>query len=145
MATDTRPAMKHPAPSRNRVGIGLLSFCLAAPPLAWSIQSIAGYGISSAACYPGDTPRTLPLFAGMSQLLFCINGVALAISACAVLLAHRNWRKTREESGGEAARLIERGEGRTRFLAMCGLMLSIGFFVAITFTSITLLLSPVCR
>jgi hypothetical protein len=41
--------------------------------------------------------------------------------------------------------LIERGEGRTRFLAMCGLMLSIGFFVAITFTSITLLLSPVCR
>jgi hypothetical protein len=145
MSADTFLETKHPAPERNMASLGSLSFSLAAPPLAWSVQSIVGYSISSEACYPGDAPRPLPLFAGLLDLLLGINGVALGLGVLGFLVAYRNWSATRRESGGNAAHLIERGEGRTRFLAMCGLLLGAGFIVATLFTSVTLLLSPLCR
>lgn len=145
MSADTLTETKHPAPERNKATLWSLSFSLAAPPLAWSVQSIVGYSISSEACYPGDTPRTLPLFAGLWDLLLGINGVALGVGVLGIVIAYRNWSATRRETGGDSAHLIERGEGRTRFLAMCGLLLGAGFVIATVFTSVTLLLSPLCR
>jgi hypothetical protein len=145
MSADSFLETKHPAPERNKASLWSLSFSLAAPPLAWSVQSIVGYGISSEACYPGDTPLALPLFSGMWKLLLGINGVALVVGALGVAIAYRNWRATRRELGGNPERLLERGEGRTRFLAMCGLLLGAGFVVATAFSSVTLLLSPLCR
>jgi hypothetical protein len=145
MTPDTFLETKHPAPDRRKASLWSLSFSLAAPPLAWSMQSIAGYGISSEACYPGDTPRVLPSFAGLWDLLLGINGVALVVAILGMAVAYRNWAATRRETGGDAEHLIERGEGRTRFLAMCGLLLGAGFTVATVFTSVTLLLSPLCR
>jgi hypothetical protein len=145
MSADTFLETKHPAPERNKASLWSLSFSLAAPPLAWSVQSIVGYSISSEACYPGDTPRTLPLFAGLWDLLLGINGVALGVGVLGILIAYRNWSATRWEMGGDSEHLIERGEGRTRFLAMCGLLLGGGFVIATVFTSVTLLLSPLCR
>jgi len=145
MSADTFLETKHPAPERNKASLWSLSFSLAAPPLAWSVQSIVGYSISSEACYPGDTPRTLPLFAGLWDLLLGINGVALCVGVLGILIAYRNWSATRREAVGDSEHLIERGEGRTRFLAMCGLLLGAGFVIATMFTSVTLLLSPLCR
>jgi hypothetical protein len=145
MAADTFLDTKHPAPERDRVGLGSLSFSLAAPPLAWSIQSIAGYSISSEACYPGDTPLIAPLFSGLWPLVLTINGAALLIGVLGFSIAYRNWCATRREIGGGAAQLIERGEGRTRFLAMCGLLVGAGFVVATLFTSVSLFIAPVCR
>jgi hypothetical protein len=145
MPADTLLETKHPAPARNNASLGSLCFSLAAPPLAWSFQSIAGYGLSSEACYPGDTPRMLPVFAGLWNLLVGINGMALVVGVLGMTIAYRNWSATRAEAGGDAPHLIERGEGRTRFLAMCGLLLGAGFMVATVFTSVALLISPVCR
>jgi hypothetical protein len=145
MAADALPDTKHPAPERGKVGLASLSFSLAAPPLAWSIQSIAGYSLSSEACYPGDTPRLVPAFSGLWDLLLAINGVALVIGVLGISIAYRNWSVTRRETGGDPKLLIERGEGRTRFLSMCGLMLGTGFVIATLFTSVTLFLSPLCR
>jgi len=145
MSAGTLLDTKHPAPARNEATLWSLCFSLAAPPLAWSLQSIAGYGLSSEACYPGDTPRTVPVFAGLWELLLGINGVALVVGVVGMTIAYRNWRATRGETGGDTPHLIERGEGRTRFLAMCGLLLGAGFIVATVFTSVTLLISPLCR
>ena len=145
MPADTLLDGKHPAPERDKASLGSLSFSLAAPPIAWSIQSIAGYSFSSEACYPGDTPRLLPLFSGLWGLLLTINGTALVIGVLGILIASRNWKVTRRETGGDLALLIEQGAGRTRFLAMCGLLVSVGFVVATLFTSITIFLSPLCR
>jgi hypothetical protein len=145
MSAGTFLETKHPAPERDKASLRSLSFSLAAPPLAWSVQSILGYGLSSEACYPGDTPRTLPLFAGLWDLLLWINGAALVVGVLGISIAYRNWCATRRETGGDPEHLIERGEGRTRFLAMCGLLLGAGFVVATVFTSVTLLLSPLCR
>jgi hypothetical protein len=145
MAADTIVDTKHPAPERDKVGFASLCFSLAAPPLAWSLQSIAGYCISSEACYPGDTPLLVPLFSSLRPLLLTINGAALLIGILGFSIAYRNWCATRRETGGGPAQLIERGEGRTRFLAMCGIFVGAGFVVATLFTSLSLLLSPLCR
>jgi hypothetical protein len=145
MAADTLLDTKHPAPEREKASLLSLSFSLAAPPLAWSIQSIAGYGLSSEACYPGDTPRSAPLYSELWSMLLTINGVALLLGLLGILIAYRNWRATRRETGGNHVVLIERGDGRTRFLAMCGLLVSGGFVVATLFTSVTLFISPLCR
>ena len=135
----------HPAPERSKVSLWSLSFSLAAPPLAWSLQSIAGYGISSEACYPGDTPRNVPLFSGMWDLLLVLNVAALVIGVIAISVAYRNWNATRAETDGDSRNLIERGEGRTRFVAMWGLLLGSGFVLATVFSSVALLISPLCR
>jgi hypothetical protein len=145
MPNNAIPGIQHPAPERGKASLRSLLFSLAAPPLAWSVQSIAGYGISSEACYPGDTPRTVPLFSGMWGLLLMLNVAALVIGVIAISVAYRNWNATRRETGGDSQHLIERGEGRTRFVAMWGLFLGSGFVLATVFSSIALLISPLCR
>ena len=145
MPAETLSAAVQKAPQRRNTSLCSLSFSLAAPPLAWSAQSLAGYAISSEACFPGDVPRTTPLFAAMWQVLLLLNIVALAIALLAGLLAYRNWCAAHQEGGEDTAQLMERGEGRTRFLAMCGMLSSSGFLVAIVFTTVILFLSPLCR
>ncbi len=145
MTSDAIPGTKHPAPARGKVSLWSLFFSLAAPPLAWSFQSIAGYGISSEACYPGDTPRTVPIFSGMWDLLLILNVAAIVIGVIAISVAYRNWNTTRGETDGDSQNLIERGEGRTRFIAMWGLLLGSGFVLATVFSSVALLISPQCR
>ena len=145
MISDPLPEAIHPAPERRKANLGSLAFSLAAPPLAWSGQSIAGYAISSRACYPGDSPLTMPLFAGVEQLLLALNIAALLVGVVGIAIAYQSWAATRREFGGRSQELIERGEGRTRFLAMCGLLVGAGFVVATAFTSVTLSLSPLCR
>lgn len=145
MQADTLLEPKHPAPERAKAGLLSLSFSLVAPPLAWSIQSIAGYAISSHACYPKDTPLILPLFSNLRALLLTVNGAALLIAILGASLAYRNWCATQRETGSDVTQLIQCGEGRTRFLAMCGMLLGAGFLVATLFTSVALLLSPLCR
>jgi hypothetical protein len=87
----------------------------------------------------------VPVFAGLWDVLVGINGAALVVGALGMTIAYRNWSATRAEGGGDTPYLIERGEGRTRFLAMCGLLVGAGFIVATVFSSVTLLISPVCR
>lgn len=135
----------HPAPERSKASLGSLCFSLAAPPVAWSVQSIVGYAISSEACYPGDAPLTIPLFPGMWGVLLAMNIAALAVGLIGFFIAYRNWCATRYEQGGGSQHLIERGEGRTRFLAMCGILVAAGFVTATAFTSVTLVFSPICR
>jgi hypothetical protein len=59
-------------------------------------------------------------------------------------LARHAWRASRSEHRGASQHLLDIGEGRTRFLAMSGLMMSAGLFTLLVFTSLTLLLVPAC-
>jgi hypothetical protein len=145
MSGDSTLPMKRPAPERGKVSLWSLGVSLALPPLAWSLQSVLGYSVSSEACYPGDTPLSMPDFSGLWWLLLGINVLALVIIVLAMSIAHRNWKLTRQELGGDSQHLIERGEGRSRFLSMCGLMLGGGLAVATLFSTVTLAISPLCR
>jgi hypothetical protein len=134
----------HPAPQRDKVSLLALGFGLAAAPLAWAAQTIIGYALSSHACFPGDSPRSMPLFAGAGQFAITINLIAIAIAVLAAATAYRSWRATRDEDDGRLRHLVEIGEGRTRFLALCGMLTSVGFLVAMIFASLAILLVPLC-
>jgi hypothetical protein len=134
----------HPAPHRHKVSLFALGFGLAAAPLAWAAQTVFGYALSSHACFPGATPRAAPLFAGAEQIAVAMNLIAIVVAAVAAATAYRSWRATRDEDDGRASRLVEVGEGRTRFLALWGMLTSAGFLVAMIFASLAILLVPLC-
>jgi hypothetical protein len=134
----------HPAPQRDRVSLFALCFGLAAAPLAWVAQTIIGYALSSYACFPGDSPRSMPLFAGAEQIAVAMNLIAIVVAAVAASIACRSWQATRDEDDGRASHLVEVGEGRTRFLALWGMLTSVGFLVAMIFASLAILLVPLC-
>lgn len=135
----------HPAPHRRNAGLFSLGFGLAAAPLAWAAQSIIGYALSSYGCFVGPTPRPVPLFVETWSILLALNVAALIIAVLGGAIAYRNWRATREEQGGGSEHLVEIGEGRTRFVAMCGILSSLGFLIATVFTSSAIALAPLCR
>jgi hypothetical protein len=144
MSKQPQFSTRHPAPHRHEVSLFALGFGLAAAPLAWAAQTIIGYALSSHACFPGDTPRTAPLYAGAGQIALAINLIAIMVAAVAWAAAYRSWQATRDENDGQLHRLVEIGEGRTRFLALCGVLTSLGFLVAMIFASVAILLVPLC-
>lgn len=136
----------HPAPHRDRVALAELAFALAAPPLAWAIQLVVGYGVASHVCFSGSAPNVSASFAwGRAiPLLLAVELVASLIAVSGAAVALRLWRATREEVEGGAEEMVEAGKGRTRFLALWGLMTSVGFLGAIMFSLIGLLVVPLC-
>ncbi len=60
------------------------------------------------------------------------------------MTAWKSWRATREEEGGEQEELLEVGEGRTRFMALAGMLLSALFGLAVLFNAIPPFLVPAC-
>jgi len=123
----------HPSPHRRRVSLAGQLFGVAVGPAAWIAQLVAGYGLSSYACYPGNTPLQSPPDGGEHLLLLVINLVCLALAGAGLAVSWSSWRRTRDEMPGRAAGMLETGEGRSRFLAICGVLSAAGFAVAILF------------
>jgi hypothetical protein len=136
----------HPAPHRGRVGGWMLAFALLAAPAAWAIQGAVDYSISSHACYPHDrpVPHLAPGWEWLYPLLLAVNIAGLAVGLAAALVAWRAWRLTRNEHHRGGPHLLEAGEGRSRFLAACGMMLGVGFMVAIVANTVALFMVPSC-
>lgn len=145
MASDVPPGCDHPAPARHKAGVGSLSLGLAVPPLVWSAQSIVGYAISSRTCFAGDELRVMPRLDHLGEILLTISVAAFVLCLMSAASAYRNWLATRQEQGGDRAEIIERGEGRTRFLAISGVLVGATFAVATAFSAVSILLSPLCR
>ena len=59
-------------------------------------------------------------------------------------VAFELWKKTWQEKEGDAHRLVQSGEGRTRFLAMCGVLTSVLFGLAVIFDVIGAMVGPAC-
>lgn len=124
------PRLAEHGPIRAR----LLIAALAAGPAAWALQLIAGYGLSSLACFPHDRPITQsppPGWSGEPALLMAINIACLLLALAGASLSYAGWR-------GAA------GQGRSRFLAVCGVMSGLGFALAILFDTASILGVPAC-
>lgn len=136
----------HPAPHRNRVGLGALLFGLFAAPIFWSGHEMTNYGLTNHFCFPGAVPlTTAPGEAGwLWPLMLAFDVITLAVIAAAGWLAYRNWSLAREEAAGHHEALLDVGEGRTRFLGLCGMLFSLLFFGATVFDLIALFLEPLC-
>lgn len=137
----------HPAPHRRRAGLLALAFGVAGGPLAWGVHLVVNYGIASHACFPGAVPRSQPPsgVGGLWWLLLSIDLIAIAVAAAAALVSYRSWRATRRELAGRARDLVEIGEGRTRFLALWGLLTGVGFLLAVVFDGVALWVLPLCQ
>ena len=145
MAETASSAMmvEHPAPQRGRVHLAVLIFGVFVGPVVWALHLFFNSGMAGEVCYPGPAPRLTHL--PDLRLLFGLSGgVAILVALSGAYVSYRSWRSTREEREGSHHRLIEVGEGRTRFLAFAGIFVSLLFAVVIFCDSVSVLLVPAC-
>lgn len=146
MSADHRALSHHPAPHRYRVASASIAFGVLGGPLAWFVQVCAGYALASAPCFADAQRKAQPLahlrwtWPAMIALLIGCVGVALAAFA----VSYRSYARTCDESGGDQHHLMEVGAGRTRFLALWGLLLGAGFAVATALTAVAIVVLPRC-
>jgi hypothetical protein len=136
----------HPAPRRHEVSSLTLAFCLLAAPSLWGLRLVINFAIDSYFCYPGDT-RQVALPGGLSWVwptLIAINALTILVAAAAAITSLGLWRSSRDEFARSSGPLIELGEGRTRFLAIWGLIISIGTIAAVVFDLAALWVIPIC-
>ncbi len=143
----------HPAPSRGSVGLGALWFGLAAGPAAWSVQTLVNLSVAAHGCFPALFPLDQPQFGGVRGVAFGVSVAALFVCIAAIVVATRTWVRTRgehQERSGEASAhapesaALETGEGRTRFMALTGLLTSVTFLIVIAVHLITVMLVTPC-
>ncbi|MFO1061775.1 MAG: hypothetical protein U1E53_32990 [Dongiaceae bacterium] len=148
MTEDTLAAyhIDHPAPHDDPAGRRALAIGLLAAPVAWFIQLVAGYGLTSHACFPRDLqlPGAIAGWGWAWPVSLALNLLALAACAAAAAICWRRWRQARGEASGAHGRLLEAGEGRTRFLAIFGMWSAVWFAIAVIADSIVLLEVPLC-
>jgi hypothetical protein len=143
-ATPAPSAPLHPAPHRDRVSGWSTLAGLTLGPLAWLVQLTLNVALASAACYPNDAPLPLPAWSGLAPVLWLAEILALALCALGGWLAWRNWRASSGERPGTGHVLLGSGDGRTRFLAMAGMLTSALFLLAVGFAVISTAAAPGC-
>ena len=134
----------HPAPHRHRVEFWILLFGAAAAPLIWMGHLWLSYGLSSRTCFPGDLANAGVSGAGLRDALLVFDAGAIIVSLIGLAVSYRTWRATRAEARGRAEQAIEVGEGRTRFLAIWGMISSSMFLIAVLFAAIASIMVPLC-
>jgi hypothetical protein len=138
------PAAVHPAPAVRVVAPVALWFGLFGAPVVWSLQLLTSYALVAHGCYPDAEPMTMPVVPGLRTLVLGTGAAALAVALLAGSLAWRNWRATQHEPEGEHEALLEVDEGRTRFMAFAGMLLSAVFVIGILMNVVPLLLLRPC-
>lgn len=134
----------HPAPARGQVhGLRLL-VGLCGAPLAWMAQMSLSEPLSAQACYPASRPLAAPAWPSAHALLWAISAVCLLAACASALVAWRAWRGTRHESTSNWHDAVHSGSGRTRFLALLGVMSSAMFVAAILFSTLGATLIDAC-
>ena len=135
----------HPAPDRGRVTFGLLMLCLFAAPTLWSLQQLVLYGFASHYCGLEPAVAARANAGWLEWLLPVVNLAALVGAALALALSIRNLRRTRHEVAGGSGGMMDAGEGRTRFLSIWGIWLSVLFIIAIAFNTIAVFWRGLCN
>jgi hypothetical protein len=126
------------------VPLPLLWLGIFAAPLVWAVQSVVNTALTSHACYPDGVPLARPMHGGLWTLLLVVSLATLLVQVVTGSLAWRNWRATRQEASGREHRALDTGEGRTRFMAMAGMLTSALFVLVSVGHTVTLFLVPPC-
>jgi hypothetical protein len=133
-----------PAPHRHRAEFRVLLFGAAAAPLVWMGHLWLSYGLSSRTCFPADMANAGVSGAGLRDALLAFDAGAIVVTLIALAVSYRSWRTTRAETSGRVEHTVEIGEGRTRFLAVWGMISSLMFLVAVVFAAIASVMVPLC-
>ena len=137
-------AASHPAPHRAAVGRGALWFGLFGAPFFWSVQLIVTYAVAAHTCFPQRQPLITSSSPAAWTAVCIVISCALIGSIAALITSVANWRATRTEKGGADAALLDLGDGRTRFMAYAGILLSALFIGGVVLSGLALFLLPVC-
>jgi hypothetical protein len=128
----------HPSPHRTAVGAWAMWFCILGAPAAWAMQELIDAPLFAHGCYPKDVPLALPIWSHAGAIAWAVEGVAVVVCIASGLVAWRNWRRTQGEKEGSGHHLMEAGDGRSRFMAMAGMICS-GLFLLATGIAIAFL------
>jgi hypothetical protein len=126
--------------------IAALLFGLAAGPAGWIAQLLLDYGLASYACYPDGQPHLVAPPPGWDQeklALFLIAAVCLLLALAGLATSWRLWRRDRTLME-RPHHVVEVGEGRSSFLALCGVLTSAGFAFAIAVSAASISVVPAC-
>ncbi len=140
----TAPAEVHPVRAVRAATPPALWFGLFGAPVAWSLQLLASYALVAHGCYPDAVPMTIPVVPGLRTLVLGTGAAALVVALLAAGSAWRSWRATQHGHQAEHEALLEVGEGRTRFMALSGLLLSTVFALGIVMNVVPPLLRRPC-
>lgn len=134
----------HPAPRRGIVPLRTLWFGIFGAPMAWAAELIVGYAVISHYCYPRDVPLSSPTFDGtrLTGLIVCI--VLVLVGVAALVTSIHSWRETRHGHDAEHHELLEVGEGRARFMAFGGVLLSTMFLFALIMSALPVITNSLC-
>ena len=112
-----------------RLAIGLF-----AAPAAWLAQMTGSEALAAGACYPHQQPLAAAALAHLHDtlLLVSLTGVLIAILFPGFAIGPALLRARRET---KAHHVIETGEGRSYFLLMTGMLVSILFAIAALLTA----------
>lgn len=132
----------HPSPLRHKVSPWLLCAALFAAPTAWFVQLNISVllGMKRCSALSGDAASSL-----VTSGLVAVGLAALLIVLLALWAAARSWNLSRSEAGGGSHTALTNGHGRTRFLALAGLIANSMFLVAVGFSLIIPLLVVSCH
>ncbi|MEP6778583.1 MAG: hypothetical protein ABJC26_01745 [Gemmatimonadaceae bacterium] len=135
-------ATLHPAPLRNLVSKRAMWFGILGAPAAWTVQFLVSYALSARRCFPRLYPFAEPERGAteLRAILLTLFVVALVVAVFALITAVGSWRASAGETGGNAHNALDIGEGRTRFMALGGILIS-SIFVLAMFAQGALVLS----
>lgn len=129
----------HPGPGVVRLFAGMVI-----APLAWALQVLIGYSVAAYACYPTDVALVEPLWPHLRLIVGSISVVLWIVLLVGCAIAWANWKATRPHSDVTPHRIMQSGDGRPRFMALCGVVVSGLFAVVLLFTSVGILWVPTC-
>jgi hypothetical protein len=146
MSADTQDLRPHAASRAHRVKLGEIFFGVCGGPVAWFLQLCTGYALASAPCFRDGVRLTEPppllRWTWPAMIVAMLAGVLIALLALGI--SWRAFQRTRQEAGGSSALLLEMGAGRTRFLALWGVLLGSAFAAAAAITAVAFILLPRC-
>jgi divalent metal cation (Fe/Co/Zn/Cd) transporter len=121
---------------------GRIWYGIFAAPVAFGIQEMLDWLISSGAC-PSGAPADvggLPLFTHTRAILWAIGAGAFVASLAALWVGIDAWRQTHDPSF-----LSIRAHGRTDYLAAAAMLVSAVFLIAILWQVIAVFVLPQCE
>jgi hypothetical protein len=146
MAHPDAPDISHPATARGKVGRRILYFGLVGAALAYSFDQLASYIIAARECALRYATGGPALVRATEPRYLVPLAVCLLIALGAVWAAYTSWQRTRgEHPGGSSQHVAEHGEGRTRFMALCALLTSIGMVLGMVFLFVQMVAVPLCE
>jgi hypothetical protein len=145
MSASSQSTAQHPAPKAGAMRLTESFFVVFAGPIMWFLQLTVGFALVTEPCFNAGEPSAVPgLVDRTHSAALTLIVVAWVVSLAAAWVARRAYQRTEDEGHGDHRHVMEVGTGRTRFLALWGVILGVGSAVATSFTAVAFMVLPRC-